>query len=68
MICTFDIPNMENTEEQVLGMLAAIAFGICSTIHTTTMRATPMQLVFGRDAILNINLMNLLQNLHLNPD
>ena len=53
MIRMFDIPNMENPEEQVPGMLAAIASGICSTIHTTT-RATPMQLVFGRDAILNV--------------
>ena len=56
MLCMFDIPNMENPEEQVPGILAAIAFGlgICSTIHTNT-RTTPMQLVFGRDAILNVN-------------
>ena len=35
------------------GMLAAVSFGMRSTVHTTT-RATPMQLTFGRDAIHNI--------------
>ena len=34
------------------GMLSAITFAIRSTFHTT-LQATPMQLVFGRDAILN---------------
>lgn len=53
MLRTFDIPSTETCEEQVPGILAAIAYGIHSTIHTTT-RATPMQLVFGHDAILNI--------------
>ena len=35
------------------GILGAIAFAVRSTVHTTA-RATPMQLVFGRDAILNV--------------
>ena len=35
------------------GILAAVRRGVNSTIHTTT-QATPAQLVFGRDAILNV--------------
>lgn len=34
------------------GALAAAMFALRATYHTTT-QATPMQLVFGRDAILN---------------
>ncbi len=34
-------------------ILSAVAFAVQATVHTTT-RATPMQLVFGRNAILNI--------------
>ena len=36
------------------GILSAVRNGICSTVHTT-MRATPTQLVFGRDTILNVS-------------
>ena len=36
------------------GILAAVRQAMRSTIHTTT-RATPTQLVFGRDAILNVS-------------
>ena len=36
------------------GVLSAVAFAMRATIHTTT-RATPMQLVFGRDAIHNVH-------------
>jgi hypothetical protein len=36
------------------GIASAIGFAMRSTVHTTT-RATPAQLVFGRDAILNVN-------------
>ena len=36
------------------GILSAVRQAVRSTVHTTT-RATPTQLVFGRDAILNIN-------------
>ena len=35
------------------GILAAVAFAMHATVHTTA-RATPMQLVFGSDAILNV--------------
>ena len=35
------------------GVLSAVRQAVRSTVHTTT-RATPTQLVFGRDAILNI--------------
>ena len=35
------------------GLLAAVAFATRATIHTT-LNATPTQLVFGRDALLNI--------------
>ena len=34
-------------------ILSAVIFAMQSTVHTTT-QATPMQLVFGRDAILNL--------------
>ena len=36
------------------GILSSIMFAIRSTVHTTTQH-TLSQLVFGRDAILNIN-------------
>jgi len=35
------------------GILSAVGFAMRATIHTT-MRATPMQLVYGRDAIHNV--------------
>ena len=44
--------NAVSDVEQVCGILGAVAFAMRATVHTTT-RATPMQLVFGRDAILN---------------
>ncbi len=36
------------------GVLNAVGFAMKATLHTT-MRATPMQLVFGRDAIHNVS-------------
>ena len=42
-----------NEKDPWSGILAATMFTIIATFHTT-MRASPMQLVFGRDAILNI--------------
>ena len=36
------------------GLLSAICQAVIGTVHTTN-RATPTQLVFGRDAILNVN-------------
>ena len=41
-----------DTKDPWNGILAATMFAIRATYHTTT-KATPMQLVFGRDAILN---------------
>ncbi len=35
------------------GILSAVGFAMKATVHTT-LQATPAQLVFGRDAILNI--------------
>jgi hypothetical protein len=40
------------------GVLAAVIFAIRATYYTTT-QAIPTQLVFGRDAILNTNLMRI---------
>ena len=53
MICTLEIQQHEYPQGAIPGILTAIAFGIHSTIHIA-MQATPMQLVFGRDSILNI--------------
>ena len=56
MIKTFRIYNREDLDEQDpwSGILAAIMFGVRATYHTT-LEATPMQLVFQRDAILPID-------------
>ena len=43
-------PNIDE-EDPWTGILSAVAFAVRSTVHTTT-QATPMQLTFGRDAIL----------------
>jgi transposase InsO family protein len=54
IIRTFELhTNTEDIEESWSGILSAAMFALRSTIHTT-LQATPMQLVFGRDAILNI--------------
>ena len=55
MIRTFGVPTNEDLDEEDpwTGILTAVAFAVRATVHTT-MQATPMQLVFGRDAILNI--------------
>jgi hypothetical protein len=42
-----------NEEDPWTGVLAATMFAIRATYHTT-LQATPSQLVFGRDAILNV--------------
>ena len=46
-----DNPNIDK-EDPFSGILAAVAFATRATVHTT-LGATPSQLVFGRDAILN---------------
>ena len=55
MIKTFQIYNRDDMDvnDPWSGILGAVMYAIRSTVHTT-LGATPMQLVFGRDAILPI--------------
>ena len=51
---TFQVNNHElEQDDPWTGILLAVIFAMRSTVHTTT-QATPMQLVFGRDAIMNL--------------
>ena len=52
IIRTFDVSNIVN-DSPCSGILVATMFAVRATYHTT-LQASPMQLVFGRDAILNI--------------
>ena len=52
MIRTFQVQDLDENDPWA-GILSAVAFAVRATVHTTT-QATPMQLVFGRDAMLNI--------------
>ena len=53
MIRTFNLQqNYLDEDDPWKGILAATAFAVRSTYHTT-LQATPGQLVFGRDLILN---------------
>jgi transposase InsO family protein len=53
-LATFELSNRELPEYDPFGsFLSAAAWAIRSTIHTT-LQATPGQLVFGRDMLLNI--------------
>ena len=53
LVRTFDLQNNYlDKEDPWAGILAATAFAVRSTYHTT-LQATPGQLVFGRDMILN---------------
>ena len=56
MIRTRDIKGKQDLDELFgfEGVLAAVRDAVRSTVHTTTL-ATPTQLVFGRDAFLNIS-------------
>ena len=49
---TFQLNNHE-LKDAWDGILSAVIFAMRSTVHTT-LQATPMQLVFGRDAIMNL--------------
>ena len=51
--CTIQQMDLDD-ENPWKGILSITIFAIRSTVHTTTQH-TPSQLVFGRDAILNIN-------------
>jgi hypothetical protein len=54
MLRTFELPESEvETDTKLDGILSAIMFGLRATYHTT-LQATLAQLVFGRDAILNV--------------
>ncbi len=53
IIRTFDVQSMDSNDPWG-GILAATMFAVRAAFHTT-LQASPMQLVFGRDAILNIN-------------
>jgi len=53
MLRTFEVHNSEmEPEDSWEGILAAVMFAVHATYHTV-LQATPSQLVFGRDAILN---------------
>ena len=52
IIRTFDVSNVANNDPWSV-ILAATMFAIRATYHTT-LQASPMQLVFGQYAILNI--------------
>ena len=52
IIRTFDVSNIVNNDPWS-GILAATMFAVRATYHTT-LQASPMQLVFGQDAILNL--------------
>ena len=55
MIRSFEVQNMDLDElDTWSGILTTVVFTAIITTHTTT-RATLMQLVFGRDTILNIS-------------
>ena len=49
---TFDFEDLTD-EDPWSGIIAAVSFSIRATVSTTTEKS-PMQLVYGRDAILNI--------------
>ena len=53
IIRTFDVSNIVNNNPWS-GILAVTMFAVRAMYHTT-LQASPMQLVFVRDAILNIN-------------
>jgi len=56
MICTRQIKDKHDLDPEFgwSSMLAACRKAMNSTVHTTS-RATPSQLVFGRDALLNVS-------------
>ena len=56
MITTADLVNKNSIDAKFgfKGVLSAVRRAVNSTVHTT-LRATPTQLVFGRDALLNIS-------------
>ena len=55
MIRTFNVQCKHDVDPQwgFEGILSAVRRGVNATVHTT-LKATPTQLVFGRDALLNV--------------
>ena len=55
MIDTSSVKDIDDLDARwgFTGILSAVRRAVNSTVHTT-LRATPSQLVFGRDALLNI--------------
>ena len=55
MLRTFLVQDNEGIDKNNpwSGILAAVAFAVRATVHTTT-QASPSQLIFGRDAMINI--------------
>eukprot|EP00957_Ditylum_brightwellii_P168308 12812184-Ditylum_brightwellii.AAC.1 len=54
LLCTFKQGSVElDPKDPWSRILSAVMFALWSTIHTTH-KATPMQLVFGRDSMLNV--------------
>ena len=53
IIRTFEFSDIEQEKQAFEGILGAAMYSVRSIVHTTT-NHTPMQLVFGRDAIFNI--------------
>eukprot|EP00957_Ditylum_brightwellii_P016186 1217624-Ditylum_brightwellii.AAC.1 len=54
MIRSFEVHDTSIDEKDPgTGILSAVRFATRATLHTT-MQTTHMQLVFGRDAILNV--------------
>jgi hypothetical protein len=51
MLATKEIGQGLDVREKWEGILGAVGFAMRATVHTTTWATTPMQLVFGRDAI-----------------
>ena len=56
MIDTSGVKDIDDLDARwgFTGILSAVRRAVNSTVHTT-LRATPSQLVFGRDALLNIS-------------
>ena len=52
IIRTFDVSNIVNNGPWS-GILATTMFSVCATYHIL-LQASPMQIIFGQDAILNI--------------
>ena len=53
MLRTYEVQDLEDVNNPLESILTAICFALRATTHTT-LQASPTQLAFGRDHILNI--------------